>query len=163
MTAHSTPYPSAMRPQVSSWNCSPVPVGRSGGASHQETGISSPAKGSTSLTESGSARPTFIPQGIDDLPSLRADNSVDTQVVILLQLLDRRFGLGTKAPVDAAGIKTDCAHPALQTADWQTGRACLQHGMALVGFVDVDPRHSANHSIGCDFPRLLKLLDRALG
>src|SRR3954447_11899996 len=35
--------------------------------------------------------------------------------------------------------------------------------MALVSFVDVDPGHSANHSIGCDFPRLLKLLDRTLG
>src|SRR3954464_13337743 len=35
--------------------------------------------------------------------------------------------------------------------------------MALVSFVYVDPGHSANHSIGCDFPRLLKLLDRALG
>ena len=35
--------------------------------------------------------------------------------------------------------------------------------MALVGFVNVDPRHSANHSIGRDFARLLKRLDGALG
>ena len=35
--------------------------------------------------------------------------------------------------------------------------------MALVSFVDVDPGHSGNHFIGCDFPRLLKLLDRTLG
>src|SRR5262245_33997215 len=34
--------------------------------------------------------------------------------------------------------------------------------MALVSFINVEPRHSANHSIGRDFPRLLKLLDRAL-
>src|SRR6188474_2649668 len=34
--------------------------------------------------------------------------------------------------------------------------------MALVSFVNVDPRHSTNHTISRDFPRLLKLLDRAL-
>src|SRR4051794_23565182 len=119
--------------------------------------VESPANGSTSLTESGSARAPFILQGIDDLPSLRADDSIDTQVEILLQLFDRHFGLGAEAPVDVAGIEADCAHPALQTADRQAGRACFQHGMALVGFVDVDPRHSTDHSIDCDFPRLLKL------
>jgi hypothetical protein len=35
--------------------------------------------------------------------------------------------------------------------------------MALVGLVDVNPRHSANHSIGRDFPCLLKFFDGALG
>src|SRR5829696_1813961 len=36
---------------------------------------------------------------------------------VLLQLPDRRFGLGAEASVDAAGIKAHGAHPALQTAD----------------------------------------------
>jgi len=32
--------------------------------------------------------------------------------------------------------------------------------MALISFINVDPRHSADHSIDRDFPCLLKLLDR---
>jgi hypothetical protein len=35
----------------------------------------------------------------------------------LLQFLDRRFGFGAEASIDAAGIEADCTHPALQTAD----------------------------------------------
>src|SRR3954451_4013221 len=80
-----------------------------------ETGGSGPASGSTSLTEPGSARAAFILQGIDDIPGLRANHAVDAQIVIVLQLFDRRFGPGAEASVDAAGIEADCAHPALQT------------------------------------------------
>src|SRR4051794_37778817 len=121
-----------------------------------------PAKASLRFTGAGSARAAFILQGVDDLPRQGAHDAVNSQIEILLQFFDCRFGPNAEAPVNATSIETDCAHPALQAADGQAGRARLQHGMALVSFVDVDPRHSANHSIDWDFPRLLKLLDRGL-
>ena len=71
----------------------------------------------------GSAHAAFILQGIDDLPGLRADHSVNAQIGILLQLPDGRLSLGAEASVDAADIVTDCAHAALQTTE--AGRSSL--------------------------------------
>ena len=48
-------------------------------------------------TVSGAA---FILQGVEDIPGLRADDSVNAEVEVLLQLPHRRFGLGAKASVD---------------------------------------------------------------
>ena len=65
----------------------------------------------------GSAYAAFILQGVNHLPGLRADNTVDAQVEILLQLLYRRLGLPAEASVDATSVEADGAHPALKTAN----------------------------------------------
>ena len=103
-----------------------------------------------------SAHAALVLEGIDNLPGLRADNSIDGQVAALLQHLHRRLGLRAEATVDTAGIEAHRAHPALQAADGQAGRAGLEHRVALVGFVDVDPGHPADHAVGRDSLRLLE-------
>src|SRR3954467_85554 len=81
----------------------------------------------------------------------------------LLELPDRGFGLRTETPVDPARVKANSTHPALKSAHRQTGRAKPQNGLALVRFVDVNPRHPADNPVDRDLPGLLEGLYRILG
>src|SRR5580704_7461204 len=103
-----------------------------------------------------SARGTFVFQRVDNCPGLGAHDAVRAQLGLLLQLLHRLLGLGAESSVDAAHVEADGAHSALQAADRQAARAYPQHGLALVGFVDVDPGHSTDDSVRWDFPSLLE-------
>jgi hypothetical protein len=65
--------------------------------------------------------------------------------------------------VNAACVEANCTHATLKTAHWQAGRAKPENGLALVRFIDVDPRDPANDPVHCNAPRLLKGPDRPLG
>jgi len=69
------------------------------------------------------ANGSFVLQRIDDIPRLRADPSIDGNVVLLLQLLDSRLRFIAVASVNTADIKPDEAHPFLRTPYRQAGRA----------------------------------------
>src|SRR4051812_18875788 len=98
----------------------------------------------------------FVLQGVDHGPGLRADDPVDRKARSLLEIPHRRFGLRAEAPVDASGIEADGAHPALKTAHRETGRSEPENRLALVGFVDVDPRHPTDDAVGRDLPLRLE-------
>ena len=60
-------------------------------------------------------------------------------------------------------IEANSTHPALKATDRKTSRTKPKDGLALVRFVDVDPRHSANKPIDFDAACLLKGPHRTLG
>src|SRR4029450_6652058 len=64
---------------------------------------------------------------------------------------------------DAAATEPDTSHAALQAARRQPAGPDPQHGLVLVGFIDVDPGDAADNPIHGDFPRLLEGFDRARG
>src|SRR4051794_18555221 len=105
----------------------------------------------------------IVSQCINNGPGFRTDHSVHRKAEALLELPDRCFGLRAEAPVDPARVKTNRTHPALKAAHRQTGRAKPQNGLALVRFVDIDPRHPADNPVHRDATHLLKRLYRALG
>jgi hypothetical protein len=98
-------------------------------------------------------------------PGLRADDSVDAEVEVLLQLSHRRFGLGAKASVDAAGIEADRAHPILPAADgepvapgfntgwlWSVNKGAdpTGHAMGLCGIVVAERLDPSGFSLDPD-------------
>jgi hypothetical protein len=81
----------------------------------------------------------------------------------LLKLPNCRFGRRTEASIDSACVKANRTYATLKTAHWQSGRAKPENGLALVRFVDVDPRYLANDPVHRDALRMLKGPDRTLG
>ena len=110
-----------------------------------------------------SARPAFVLQRVDHGPGLRSDDAVHAEIRPLLQVLHGRLGLRAEPAVDATGVEADRAHAALQPAHRQSAGPDPEHGLALVSFIDVDPRHAADNPVHGDFPRLLESFDRTRG
>jgi hypothetical protein len=66
----------------------------------------------------------------------------------LLQIFDRRLGLGAVTSIDTADVKSNEAHPLLRPTDWKASRPDTQNGLALIGLVDVDPGDLADNPVG---------------
>jgi len=102
-----------------------------------------------------SAGAAFILQGVDDIPGLRARQTPSTlRFEVLLQpFRHRRFGLGAKASIDAAGIEADRA-PSYSAGGGRGGRLPppFSTGWLWSASSMFSPRHQAHHPIDRDFP-----------
>ena len=61
-----------------------------------------------------------------------------------------RFCFRAEASIDPACVETNRTHPTLKAADWQAGRAKAENWLALVGFIDIDPRDPADDPVRSD-------------
>ena len=71
---------------------------------------------------------SFVFQSVDYPPGLRTDNPVDGHLRSLLQILDRRLGLGSVTSIDTADVKSNQAHPLLRPTDGKASRPDTQNG-----------------------------------
>jgi hypothetical protein len=110
-----------------------------------------------------SAHRSFVLQCSNNRPGFRAHDPVNSKIKPLLKLLNCGLGLRAEVSVNAPCVEANCTHATLKTAHWQASRAKPENGLALVRFIDVDPRNPANDPVHCYALRLLKGPDRLLG
>src|SRR3954447_3417204 len=105
-----------------------------------------------------------VPQGVDRVPRLRADDAVLREAAVALQRLHARLGPRAEDPVHAAGVVARQREPLLDSPHRQPRRPAAHDRMAEDGvLVDVEPRDGADDAVHRDPLLLLEGPDGRLG